>query len=72
MNAESIQILIAMGALVAAGVGLWHRVVITPMKEQLKLNDMSIRALEIDSAKLDSTLKALTVAIERLTDRLDR
>ena len=56
----------------AAGVGLWHRVVITPMKEQLKLNDMSIRALEIDSAKLDSTLKALTVAIERLTDRLDR
>ena len=72
MNAESIQTLIAMGALMATGVGLWHKVVIIPMKEQLKLNDMSIRALEIDSAKLDSTLKALTVAIERLTDRLDR
>ncbi len=72
MDAENIKMFIALGAVFAAIVGLWHTVVVVPIKEQLRNNNTSIRTLEIDSAKLDTTLNALTYAIERLTDRLDR
>ena len=63
---------VAVGGLFATVCGLWHTLVIQPIKEQLKLNNVSIRTLEIDNAKLDTTLTALTNAIERLTDRLDQ
>lgn len=71
MDAETIKVVAAVGGLVAAVVGLWHTVVIIPIRKQLIENNTSIRTLEIDSAKLDTTLNALTHAIERLTDRLD-
>ncbi len=72
MDVKTFQIVISFGGLVVGIVGLWHTVVIKPLKDQTKLNNDSIRKLEIDSAKLDSTLDALTKAIERLTDRLDK
>lgn len=71
MDAEIIKIVASMGGLLVAVVGLWHTVVILPIRKQLIENNTSIRTLEIDSAKLDTTLNALTHAIERLTDRLD-
>lgn len=71
MDAEIIKVVVSIGGLVVGVVGLWHTVVIVPMRNQMKLNNESIRNLEIDSAKLDSTLSALTKAIDRLTDRLD-
>lgn len=71
MDAEIIKIVASMGGLLVAVVGLWHTVVIIPIRKQLIENNTSIRTLEIDSAKLDTTLNALTHAIERLTDRLD-
>lgn len=72
MDAETIKQIIALGSLFVGVIGLWHKLVILPIKEELKLNATSIRTLEIDSAKLDTTLTALTNAIDRLTDRLDR
>lgn len=72
MDAETIKQIIALGSLFVGVIGLWHKLVIMPIKEELKLNATSIRTLEIDSAKLDTTLTALTNAIDRLTDRLDR
>ena len=72
MDAETIKQIIALGSLFVAVIGLWHKLVILPIKEELKLNATSIRTLEIDSAKLDTTLTALTNAMDRLTDRLDR
>ena len=72
MDVKTFQIVVSFGGLVVGVVGLWHTVVIKPLKDQTKLNNESIRKLEIDSAKLDSTLDALTKAIDRLTDRLDQ
>jgi len=72
LDAETIKLLIGVGTFLLAVVTLWHTIVIIPIKDQLKNNNTSIRTLEIDSAKLDTTLTALTNAIERLTDRLDR
>jgi hypothetical protein len=72
LDAETIKQIIALASLFVGVIGLWHKLVILPIKEELKLNATSIRTLEIDSAKLDTTLTALTNAIDRLTDRLDR
>lgn len=71
MDAETLKTMISLAAFIVTVVGLWHTVVIVPLRQQMKLNNESIRNLEIDSAKLDSTLSALTKAIDRLTDRLD-
>jgi hypothetical protein len=71
LDAETLKVVVSIGGLVVGVVGLWHTVVILPLRNQMKLNNESIRNLEIDSAKLDSTLSALTKAIDRLTDRLD-
>lgn len=71
MDAETLKVVVSIGGLVVGVVGLWHTVVILPLRNQMKTNNESIRNLEIDSAKLDSTLSALTKAIDRLTDRLD-
>lgn len=71
MDAETLKVVVSIGGLVVGVVGLWHTVVILPLRNQMKINNESIRNLEIDSAKLDSTLSALTKAIDRLTDRLD-
>lgn len=59
--------------------GLWHVIVIAPLKERINSvdnktcrNTKSIQSLEIDHAKLATTLENLAKAIDRLTDKFDR
>ena len=57
---------------------LFHTIVLVPMKERIlraELREMSnsenIQHLQIDHAKLSTTLESLTFAINRLTDKFD-